>query len=77
MSAVLYSVQLIWAHHWIDLKKLPQIDPSNIEIHLYRELNQQNKFYKPYQTICIDNKTEVTSVKLVVFKWEKLFDILT
>ena len=23
------------------------------------------------------NKTEVTSVKLVVFKWEKLFDILT
>ena len=25
----------------------------------------------------VDNKTEVTSVKLVVFKWEKLFDILT
>ena len=24
-----------------------------------------------------NNKTEVTSVKLVVFKWEKLFDILT
>ena len=24
-----------------------------------------------------ENKTEVTSVKLVVFKWEKLFDILT
>ena len=23
------------------------------------------------------NKTEVTSVKLVLFKWEKLFDILT
>ena len=23
------------------------------------------------------NKTEVTSVKLVVFKWEKSFDILT
>ena len=23
------------------------------------------------------NKTEVTSVKLVGFKWEKLFDILT
>ena len=55
MSVVFYSVQLIWAHHWIDLKKLPQIDPSNIEIHLYRELNQQKKFYKPYQTICIDN----------------------
>ena len=25
----------------------------------------------------INNKTEVTSVKLVLFKWEKLFDILT
>ena len=25
----------------------------------------------------IINKTEVTSVKLVLFKWEKLFDILT
>ena len=33
VSAILYSVQLTWAHNWIGHEKLPQIDPSYVEIH--------------------------------------------
>ena len=49
-SAVLFSFQLIWDHCWISLERVPQIDPSQIEIISYRELNQHKIFTKPYQT---------------------------